>query len=170
MLIPMPIKINITNRIVEFCVKAIVTADPTNGAVHGVASIVAKKPLKKFLVKKLSPMDRILLFEIKFGILISYKPAVFRQKRVNMNKIKIKKYGSWNCIPHAIDIPICFSITKKRASEKNENIIPIAVYIKLILILEESLFITDSNFIDKTGKTQGIKFRINPPKIEIKKM
>ena len=102
--------------------------------------------------------------------MISKNPKVFKQKKVSINKIKIKKYSYWNCIPHAIDIPIFLSITKKRANEKNENIIPIAVYIKLILILEESLFITDSNFIDKTGKTQGIKFRINPPKIEIKKM
>ena len=43
------------NNIVEVCVNAIVKAEPTNGAVQGVANKVAKKPLKKFLVKKLLP-------------------------------------------------------------------------------------------------------------------
>ena len=36
-------------------VKAIVIADPTKGAVQGVANNVAKKPLKKFFEKKPSP-------------------------------------------------------------------------------------------------------------------
>ena len=51
-LIPIPINIKIKKRVVDVCVKAIVIAVPTNGAVHGVANNVAKKPLKKFLLKK----------------------------------------------------------------------------------------------------------------------
>ena len=39
------------NNIVEVCVNAIVKAEPTNGAVQGVANKLAKKPLKKILVK-----------------------------------------------------------------------------------------------------------------------
>ena len=50
-LIPNPINVNITKRIYALWVKATVMADPTNGAVQGVARSVAKKPLKKFLVK-----------------------------------------------------------------------------------------------------------------------
>ena len=31
------------------------------------------------------------------------------------------------------------------------------------------MFKTDNNFIDKTGKTHGIRFNIKPPKIDIRK-
>ena len=90
------------------------------------------------------------------------------QKIESMNKIIIKKYGSWNCIPHATEIPICLSKTKNTANIKNEDTIPKAVYMKLSLKFVVWLFKTDNSFIDKTGKTHGIKFKIKPPSIEIK--
>ena len=45
--IPKLMNINIKSIIVKDCVNATVIAVPTNGAEHGVAIIVAKKPLKK---------------------------------------------------------------------------------------------------------------------------
>ena len=72
-------------------VKAIVIADPTKGAVQGVANNVAKKPLKKFFEKKPSPRLKILLLLKKVGNLISNKPKVFSEKMVNTNKIINKK-------------------------------------------------------------------------------
>ena len=73
-------------------------------------------------------------------------------------------------MPHAIDIPTCLSDTKKTANIKKDVIIPKAVYKKLSLIFEALLFKTDSNLIDKTGKTHGIKFNIKPPKIDISRI
>ena len=110
----------------------------------------------------------MLLLVKKIGRLISKKPKVLRQNIVSINKIKIKKYGSWNCIPHAIDTPICLSIKKNSANKINENMIPVAVYKKLSLMLCDWLFKTDSNFIERTGKTHGIKFKIKPPRIDIR--
>ena len=40
---------------------------------------------------------------------------------------------------------------------------PIAVQIKLNLIFSDFVFNTDNSFIDNTGKTHGIKFKIKPP-------
>ena len=93
-LIPNPIKRKITKRIIDFCVKAIVIAVPTNGAVQGVANIVAKNPLKKFFVKKLFPELKYFDSLIKFGNSISNKPIVFKKNKDKINKIKIKKYCS----------------------------------------------------------------------------
>ena len=126
-LIPMPIKKKIINKVVEVCVNAIVKAEPTNGAVQGVANKVAKKPLKKFLVKKLFPKLYMLLFLKTFGKFISKIPSVFKQKKVRINNINIKKYGSWNCIPHDTEIPICLSSTKNKANNENDETIPNAV-------------------------------------------
>ena len=127
MLIPNPIKKNIKNNIVEVCVKATVIAVPTKGAVHGVANKVAKNPLKKFFVKKLFPNFKILESLTNIGNSTSYRPKVLKQKVVNTNNIKIKKYGSWNCIPQATERSIFFSIRKQVAKNKNDTTIPIAV-------------------------------------------
>ena len=59
--------------------------------------------------------------------MISKNPKVFKQKKVSINKIKIKKYSYWNCIPHAIDISNFFKIRKKIANIIKDVTIPIAV-------------------------------------------
>ena len=60
-----------------------------------------------------------------------------------------------------------FKNTKNNANNKNEIIIPIEVIKKLSLIFLLSVLSIESNLIDKTGKTQGIKFKIKPPTNEI---
>ena len=81
----------------------------------------------KFLVKKLFPKLYMLLFLKKFGKFIWKIPRVFKQKKVRTNNINIKKYGSWNCIPHETEIPICLSIKKKNANKEKDVTIPNAV-------------------------------------------
>ena len=51
---PIPKKINIDIITKDDCVKAKVRAVPRKGAEHGVAIIVAKKPIKKSLPKLFS--------------------------------------------------------------------------------------------------------------------
>ena len=126
-LIPKPIEIKIKNNVNEFFVNAAVIAVPINGAEQGVAKSVAKNPLKKFLAKKLLPWLKIFDVFIEDGRLISNKPSVFKENIVNTNKINIKKYGSWNCMPHATEKLSCFRIKKNVANNKNENNIPIDV-------------------------------------------
>ena len=121
---PSPIDIKIKNNVNEFCVNAAVIAVPINGAEQGVAKSVAKKPLKKFLAKKLLPWLKIFDFFIEDGRSISNNPSVFKENMVNTNKINIKKYGSWNCMPHDTEKLSCFSIKKNVANNKNENNIP----------------------------------------------
>ena len=73
----------------------------------------------------------------------------------------IKKYGCWNCIPHAIEIlKYCKNINIIPNNTK-EDIIPKAVVIKLTLALYLSDDKTDINFIERIGNTQGITFKIN---------
>ena len=123
-LIPKPIEIKINNNVNEFCVNAAVIAVPINGAEQGVAKSVAKNPLKKFLAKKLLPSLKILEVFIDDGKSISNNPSVFKENIVNTININIKKYGSWNCIPHDTEKLSCFRIRKNVANNKNENNIP----------------------------------------------
>ena len=123
-LIPKPIEIKINNNVNEFCVNAAVIAVPINGAEQGVAKSVAKNPLKKFLAKKLLPWLKKFEVFIEDGRSISNNPSVFKENIVNTNKINIKKYGSWNCIPHDTEKLNCLRIRKNIANNKNENSIP----------------------------------------------
>mgnify|MGYP007000090986 CR=1 len=65
--------------------------------------------------------------------------------------MKIKKYGCWNCIPHAIEILKYCNIINIIPNSKKEVIIPKAVVIKLTLVLFFSDERTDINFIERTG-------------------
>ena len=60
------------------------------------------------------------------------------------------------------------SKTKNTANIKNEDTIPKAVYMKLSLKFVVWLFKTDNSFIDKTGKTHGIKFKIKRQVLKLK--
>ena len=86
----------------------------------------------------------------------------------NNNKIKaimIKNTGCWNCIPHPTLTPKTRKKIKIAAKKTNEDIIPNEVIKKLFPIdfLSFEDLRNDRIFIDKTGKTHGIKFNIIPP-------
>ena len=66
-------------------------------------------------------------------------------------------------MPQDIVVFNCFRIEKNAPNIINDVIIPIAVTTKLFRIFLVSVFKTDNNFIDITGKTHGIKLRIKPP-------
>ena len=106
------------------------------------------------------------------GILNSKKPNKFNENINRTIAIKIRKSGCWNCIPHPIFTPNDRIKIRIRAKVANDEIIPKEVIKKLFptfnLLLED--FRTDKIFIDKTGNTHGIKFKIIPPKILITKM
>ena len=65
--------------------------------------------------------------------------------------------------------PIVLSEIKIKANKRNEKMIPAPVIKKLFLIerLEFDIFNIDKIFIERTGRTQGIKLRIMPPSILI---
>ena len=63
---------------------------------------------------------------------------------------------------------ICLRIAKNEPSIRKEVIIPNTVIKKLLFIFLSSVLITDNNFKDNTGKTHGIRFKINPPNSEIR--
>ena len=52
------------------------------------------------------------------GSCISNRPSVLIKNKVIIAKIKIKKYGSWNCMPHAIDTLNVFRIEKNSPNNK----------------------------------------------------
>ena len=64
----------------------------------------------------------------------------------------------------------CFRIEKNKPSNKKEKIIPKEVIIKLNLTSLLSVFRTDRSFIERTGNTHGIKFKIRPPTIDTNKI
>ena len=162
---PIPIKINIPSITNDDWVKAAVIAVPTKGAEHGVARIVAKKPLKKSLVKLLLFKFWIDLLFTNWGILNSNKPNKFKENTNKIIAIISKNIGSWNCIPHTILTPINLNKIRIIANIVKDVIIPSEVIKKLFLIeISLSIFLRiDKILIDKIGKTQGIAFKIIPP-------
>ena len=69
-------------------------------------------------------------------------------------------------MPHPTADPVSFSIISPVAITKNENKIPSEEAKKLIRIVElfKPLWATKPRILmDRTGRTQGIRLRINPP-------
>ena len=103
------------------------------------------------------------------GILNSKKSNTFKENRNKIVAIIIKNTGCWNCIPQPILMPRDRKLIRTKANIKKEDTIPTEVIKKLFPI--DNLFFerlsTDKIFIERTGKTQGIKFKIIPPTILI---
>ena len=100
-----------------------------------------------------------------WGIGISKNPNKFKEKKVKIKEIKIRKKGSWNCMPHATLYPRYRNKININANTMKEEVIPIDVIMKLFLIefLCPKWSIKFNILIDNTGKTHGIAFSINPP-------
>ena len=168
-LIPTPMKKKIEIDTIECWVKAAVIAVPTKGAEHGVAKTVAKNPLKKSLEWELELLLIKLMRFTKLGIWNSNWLNKFIINKKIIEVIIIKKYGCWNCIPHEIGMFRLWRNKKINPSKIKDEIIPNDVIKKLERALLKSFVIIDINLIDKIGKTQGIIFKIKPPKKEIKR-
>ena len=100
-----------------------------------------------------------------WGIGISKNPNKFKEKKVIIKEIKIRKKGSWNCIPHATLYPRYRNKINVNASIIKEEEMPIEVIMKLFL-MEFLCPISSIKFnilIDNTGKTHGIAFSTKPP-------
>ena len=91
--IPKPMERNIPIIIKEDCVNETVIAVPTKGAEQGVASIVAKKPLKKSFVKLLLLNFNKTFEFIKVGALNSNIPNKLRVNTDSIKAIIIKNNG-----------------------------------------------------------------------------
>ena len=75
-------------------------------------------------------------------------------------------------MPQEILIPIDRKLKSDKPNREKDVIIPAEVIKKPLLIANFSLefFKTDKSFIDSTGSTQGITFKIKPPTNATKKM
>ena len=148
-------------------VKAKAMAVPTNGAEHGVASIVANAP---DAISCQPPVPVVSLPDqrraksgtgnITRSIIISANPAI--------STIMIpRKTGFWNCIPQPMARPADRMESKPPPSTINDRIMPAADIRKdrLICIGLASLCLSMLvSFSDKTGKTHGMMLRISPPR------
>ena len=144
---------------------------PRNGAEHGVANKTANIPERKLLINMFLFFSFSVIFwfspEAKLKLkFISKFPNKFEIKMVRIMDMVIKKYGFWNCNPQPNELPNSLNNAVSRANIKKVKIIP-KIVAKYIFFTWESLrflcFVIDINFIDKTGNTQGIIFRIKPP-------
>ena len=142
---------------------------PTKGAEHGVARSVANAPVKK-LSDIQFPSDPLLrgataVFPTESD-LTSRNPNKLQENKVSTITKKIRKIGSWNCIPHPTVFPaVCRPIVPK-ASRRYEEIMPAVEARKLIRTFQlfPPIFCrTPRILIDKTGNTQGMRLRIIPP-------
>ncbi len=147
-------------------------AVPTKGAEHGVASSVANTPVQK---APITPADG-LASETRFkdrGAVNSKRPKRLPEKRAIIRLIKATNIGSWNCIPHPTATPKFFRVIAPTANTQKVNKMPKEVAKKPNRIERRSLsewLSTLVSLIAKTGRTQGIKLRIKPPKRAIAMM
>ena len=93
---PIPINKKTKKIIKKFCAKAKEIAEPKNGAEHGVASITAKTPDKKFVIKTLFSALFCAIFWLKklaknWLKVISKTPNKSAAKKVSVIIRKIKK-------------------------------------------------------------------------------
>ena len=142
------------------------TAVPRNGALHGVAKSVEKTPLKNSPYFWLLVIKLLNLLLNERGKNNSKYPKRFKANKKMMNVIKIKNVLFWKWKPHPKLVPRDLKKMTKDPKNKKEKIIPRTMFNddNLILFLFScTIEEKESNFIEITGRTQGIKFRISPP-------
>ena len=79
----------------------------------------------------------------------------------------MRNHGCWNCRPQPTACPVAFSRTSAPASSQKENRMPAAAATNPARTARRSpppWPTTASSFIDKTGRTQGIRLRMSPPR------
>ena len=138
-------------------------AEPINGAVQGVATITARKPVPKEFEypEELTPFGPILRREFKKLTFKRKKPA--RKIKRKINKLTTK--GDWSLYPQPISIPKYFKKTTDKPIKINIKIAPDENDRpwRVVCVLFSEWFIKFKIFKEITGKTQGIKFSKSPP-------
>src|ERR1700720_4120798 len=149
------------------CVNANPRAVPRNGAVHGVASTVAKRPWKNEPKSSLRSAVESKRLVMVCGSEISNTPKRFRAKTSTMMLSPRKKYAfvNWNP-PQVTSRPVSLSAIRSNARAMNHAKMPAVKARPLRRIffrLCPACLMKPKILSEITGSTHGIKFKMKPP-------
>ena len=103
----------------------------------------------------------------KPGSGISNQPHRFAANTTTTTAMPERNHGFWNCRPQPTASPASLRPARAAASSRNAATIPADVARKAARTspcARASSFTTLASFIASTGSTQGIRFRISPPR------
>ena len=146
------------------CVRAYPRATPMKGAVHGVATTVARTPLRK--EPPSPPPESILPPSPTREVPISNTPKRLRPNMKMMTDRITMKAGDWSWKPHPSCSPPARRAIRTDASARKETSTPAVKTSpcrRAFAGSSPAWWMNPSTLMDSTGSTQGMRLRIRPP-------
>ena len=164
---PNPRKVKTTAMSITRPASANAIAVPRNGAEQGVAMTAPKNPVAKSAPYPAVPPAFINRVVRAAGKENSNSPNRFAVNRPRIRSIRTRNVGLWNWSPQPTATPIFCNAKRTAASAHIKTMTPAAAAKKPALtwaLPRPSDFRAEDNLIDRTGSTQGMAFRIKPPR------